>query len=123
MTEIANPLTAPQRLRALALANDVRRARSILKRRVAGGELDAARVVVACPREAAGMRLADLLVCQRGWGQTRSRDFLDRLSLPEHKPIGSLTERQRRVVAALLATRAAETPTVSFPRPARSRTA
>lgn len=91
-----------QPLRALELANQVRRERAELKARVADGEVTAADVVLTCPLEAAGMQVGQLLISQRGWGQARCRSLLLRAAVREDKPLGSLTERQRRVVAALL---------------------
>jgi hypothetical protein len=91
-----------QSMQALQRANHVRRARSALKRRVAGGQLAPADVVLACPSEVTGMPIVQLLASQRGWGDVRSRALLARLALREDKPIGSLTDRQRRAVASLL---------------------
>lgn len=87
---------------ALQLANGVRRARSVLKARVADGQLAAAEVILICPSEIASMPVAQLLASQRGWGEARSRAFLAQVAVGEDESIGSLTERQRRVVAALL---------------------
>jgi hypothetical protein len=80
----------------------VRRARSELKARVGEGQLAAAEIILACPPQISGMPLAQLLGSQRGWGEARSRAFLARVAVREDKPIGSLTERQRRALAALL---------------------
>ncbi|MBA2637360.1 MAG: hypothetical protein H0U79_03905 [Solirubrobacterales bacterium] len=89
-------------MRALARANEVRLARADLKRRVAGGQLPAADVVRACPAEAEGMAIADLLASQRRWGHNRARRFLADVPLSETKTLGSMTERQRRELHALL---------------------
>ena len=94
--------TRSQPAQALQLANRVRRARSLLKARVADGHLAAAEVILTCPSEAAGMPVAQLLASQRGWGEARSRALLARVAVREDKSIGSLTERQRRDVASLL---------------------
>lgn len=91
-----------QQLRALQRANRVRQARADLKRRVAGGDVTAAEVVLACPWEAAGMEISDLLMSQRRWGVSRCRRLMTSLGLPEKKEIGTLTERQRTVLAAVL---------------------
>ena len=93
---------APQHLRALQRANEVRLARAELKRRVAEGELTASEVVLDAPWEASSMAIADLLMSQRRWGRTRCRRFLASVPLSETKTIGSLTERQRRAVATQL---------------------
>jgi hypothetical protein len=101
----ANGTTAaasPQHMKALELANQVRLARATLKRRVGAGELTAAEVVVTCPWEVDSMLIMDLLMSQRRWGRTRCRKFLTSIQMSETKSIGSLTERQRRTLAALL---------------------
>jgi anti-anti-sigma factor len=92
----------PQPLRALERANNLRVARSQLKRRIAEGELTAGEVVLASPWEAATMTLCDLLRCQRQWGERRAHRVLMRLAISETKTIGSLTDRQRHAVAACL---------------------
>ncbi|UGS37987.1 hypothetical protein [Capillimicrobium parvum] len=101
---IASATTAgdPQHLRALQRANEVRLARAELKRRVAEGELTAADVVLESPWQAESMTVADLLISQRRWGRTRCRRFLAHATLTETKTIGSLTDRQRRMVAEQL---------------------
>jgi hypothetical protein len=92
----------PQHLQALQRANAVRLARAELKRRVADGDVTAAEVILGSPWEADSMTVSDLLTSQRRWGSTRCRKFLQCLSIPENKTIGSMTDRQRRVLAALL---------------------
>ena len=73
-----------------------------LKRRVAMAEIDIAEVILDCPWEAESMAVADLLMSQRRWGQTRCRKFLAQIPMSEKKTIGTMTERQRRTLAALL---------------------
>lgn len=92
----------PQHMRALARANEVRLARAELKRRVADGELSVSKIILECPWEAASMTISDLLLSQRRWGDARCRKFLHGMSIPETKPLGSLTERQRRVLASMV---------------------
>lgn len=92
----------PQYMRALERANQVRLARASLKRRVALGELDVGEVILGCPWEAESMAVADLLMSQRRWGQTRCRKFLSQIPMSEKKTIGSMTERQRRTLAIML---------------------
>ncbi len=93
---------APQHLRALAQANRVRLARAELKRQVADDEVSVADVVLSCPWEAESMAIADLLMSQHRWGRTRCRRFLAALPMTETKTIGSMTDRQRRALAAML---------------------
>jgi hypothetical protein len=92
----------PQRVKALARANRVRQARAELKRRIAGGHVSAAEVILFHPSELEGMPVADVLMSQRYWGGTRCRRLLLAAGLHENKPIGSMTERQRRALAARL---------------------
>jgi hypothetical protein len=94
---------APQHMRALARANQVRLARAELKRKVAVQEIDAGDVILNCPWEAHSMAVADLLMSQRRWGQTRCRRFLAQIPMSEKKTVGSMTERQRQTLAAMLA--------------------
>ena len=93
---------APQHMRALAQANRVRLARAELKRQVADGETTVAGIVLDCPWEADSMEIADLLVSQHRWGRTRCRRFLASIPMSETKTIGSMTDRQRRALAARL---------------------
>jgi hypothetical protein len=89
-------------MQALQRANEVRLARAELKRRVAEGEVSTGEVILSCPWEAASMTIADLLLSQRRWGTTRCRKFLAGVGVPETKTVGSLTDRQRRALAAMV---------------------
>ena len=103
MTHTTFPATPePQRLRALERANEIRLARASLKRQIARGETSAAQVLQDCPDEAASWPIGDLLMSQRRWGVTRCRKFLSRNQIVETKPVGTLTERQRRLLVASL---------------------
>jgi hypothetical protein len=93
----------PQYMRALERANEVRLARAALKRRVAFGKVDVAEVILYCPWEARSMAVGELLMSQRRWGQIRCRKFLSQIPLSERKEIGSMTERQCRALAVMLA--------------------
>lgn len=89
----------PQHMRALERANIVRLARAERKREIGRGELTAAEAVRSMPWELETMTLAELLTSQRRWGRTRARKFLMPLSLNENKALGTLTPRQRRLLA------------------------
>jgi hypothetical protein len=102
MEQTAMVTAEPQRLRALERANEVRLARAELKRRIADGGVSAAEVILAPPCEALSWPVCDLLMSQRRWGNTRCRKFLTRNQITETKPVGALTERQRRVLATQL---------------------
>jgi hypothetical protein len=94
--------TGPQYMRALERANEVRLARAELKRKVAFGEIDVAEVILYCPWEAQSMAMGELLMSQHRWGQTRCSKFLSQIPMSEKKAIGSMTERQCRMLAAML---------------------
>jgi hypothetical protein len=102
MNATATIAPAPQHLRALHRANEVRLARAELKRRVATGEISASAVILEAPWEACSMSVADLLMSQRRWGLQRCRRLLCQVPVSETKTVGSLTERQRRALAELL---------------------
>ena len=99
---------APQHMRALAQANRVRLARAELKRQVAEGETTVGDIVLECPWEAESMAIADLLLSQHRWGRTRCRRFLASIPMSETKTVGSMTDRQRRALAARLSGDVAE---------------
>jgi hypothetical protein len=93
---------APQHMQALQRANEVRLARAELKRRVAEGDISAGEVILTSPWEVASMTIGELLVSQHRWGSTRCRKFLGEIGMPETKTVGSMTERQRNVLAAMI---------------------
>jgi hypothetical protein len=93
---------APQHMRALQRANEVRLARAELKRSVAHGRVSVADVVLSPPWEAESMSIADLLMSQRRWGITRCRKLLQAIPMSENKTVGSMTERQRCALASML---------------------
>ena len=93
---------APQHMQALQRANKVRLARAVLKRKVAEGAIPVSDVILTCPWEAASMTIAELLGSQRRWGTTRCSKFLAEIGLPETKTVGSMTTRQRSVLAAMV---------------------
>jgi hypothetical protein len=105
----ATTIPAPQHMRALARANKVRLARAELKRRIAHGEVAVADIVLMSPWEAESMTISDLLMSQRRWGSTRCRKLLQTIPMSENKTVGSMTDRQRRILAALLAPSASTT--------------
>ena len=97
---IASP--GERQLDALRRVDEVRLARAELKRKIGLGTLPVAEVVLTCPWEAASMTIAELLRSQRRWGTTRAGKFLAGIGMPETKTLGSMTERQRCLLASLL---------------------
>jgi hypothetical protein len=102
MGDVATSNAGPQHLQALEYANRVRLARAELKRQVASDETSVAAVVLESPWEAESMEISHLLMSQRRWGRARCRRLLVSLGLPENKQVGTLTERQRFALAAVL---------------------
>jgi hypothetical protein len=95
----------PQHMQALARANRVRLARAELKRSIGRGEVAVAEVIRECPWETESMTLAELLTSQRRWGRTRARKLLQAVALSENKKLGTLTPRQRALLASALGSR------------------
>ena len=102
MSATATIAPGPQYMQALARANEVRLARAELKRRVASGAITVAEVLLGEHWEAENMTISDLLMSQRRWGHTRCRKLLVQVPVPENKTVGSMTQRQRSALAALL---------------------
>jgi hypothetical protein len=73
-----------------------------MKRRIGAGELGAAEVIMDCPWEAHSMSISDVLMSQKRWGRARCRRLLLSIGVPENKPVGTLTERQRMALARVL---------------------
>jgi hypothetical protein len=91
-----------QCMQALARANQVRLARAALKRDIRAGRRQVTDVVLDSPWEADSMSLSELLCSQRRWGRARSRKLLSSAALSEGKRLGTLTERQRRILVGAL---------------------
>ena len=106
MGDTASAVGGQQHLRALERANRVRLARAELKRQIASSEISASQVILECPWQATSMSISDLLMCQRRWGRARCRRLLMSLAVPENKQIGTLTDRQRGALSAMLSVRA-----------------
>ncbi len=102
MGESAGSDVGQQRFQALERANRVRLARADIKEKVRDDQLSAAEVVLSCPWQIHGMSISDLLMSQRRWGLSRCRRLLMSVGIPEDKRIGTLTERQRVALVAVL---------------------
>jgi hypothetical protein len=102
MTQTAILTSDPQRDAALKRANEVRLARAALKRRIALGDMSAAEVILGLPDEVMSWPVCELLRSQRRWGNQRCVKFLKRNEIPERKHIGTLTLRQRELLATQL---------------------
>jgi hypothetical protein len=91
-----------QCMEALARANEVRLARAALKRDISAGRRSVVEVINESPWEAESMGLSELLCSQRRWGRARSRKLLASAALGEGKKVGTMTERQRRILVAAM---------------------
>ena len=91
-----------QRLAALRLANDVRRARAELKRQIADGVVSVAETLRHPSTVAARCSVLELLMSQRRWGRRKSAKFLAACAISESKSVGDLTERQRELLVEQL---------------------
>ena len=100
------PMPDIQRSRALAHANRVRGERARLKRALANGQRHASEVISNPPFNLMSMPVGQIVGSQRGWGPIRSRRLLQSAAVPEGKHVGTLTERQRRAILAMLESRA-----------------
>jgi hypothetical protein len=102
VNRITQPAPDRQRRIALKRANRVRAARAELKQRLRSGEIAAAEVALRGSRETDTMTVGTLLLSQPGWGPSRSTSMLQSVCLSETKTLGSMTERQRVMLAAVL---------------------
>jgi hypothetical protein len=110
MGEFATLAPDQQHLRALQEANRVRLARAEMKRAIAAGGIAAEDVILSCPWQAHSMSISDLLMSQKRWGRARCRRLLMSIGVPENKQVGTLTERQRVALAAVLSAKTAPPP-------------
>jgi hypothetical protein len=91
-----------QRLQALRRANEVRLARAATKRKIAAGTMSVIEAIGSDSSEISRMAVSELLLSQRSWGTARCRGLLMAVPLSETKTVGSMTARQRSLLAALL---------------------
>jgi hypothetical protein len=96
--------TREQSLAALARADEIRLGRASLKREIAAlpqhdGERRVAELLLDPPEVVVSAEVDAVLCWTRGWGSRRVRRFLVANRVAEMKPVGSLTERQRRMLA------------------------
>jgi hypothetical protein len=93
---------ARQRDAALTLANDVRVARAQLKRDMKAGRVRLADVLLEPPACTAKMPLVDLLTAAPKVGRVKADGLLADARLSGSRPVGGLTDRERRRFAELL---------------------
>ncbi len=115
MGETATIDAGQQHLRALEHANRVRLARAEMKRGIATGQLGVVDVIVDCPWQVESMSISDLLMSQKRWGRARCRRLLTSIGIPENKPVGKLTDRQRSAAADVLRSKRPSAPRSESP--------
>jgi hypothetical protein len=91
-----------QTMKALGLANHVRRTRALYKKAVRLGDLDVAELLTDIPAECRTMTLDELLRSQNQWGRLRTDRFCHHLHLWPYRPLGKLTAYQRRRIIEAL---------------------
>ena len=102
MGESAGSDAGQQRFAALKSANRVRLARAELKRKIRTGQLSAAQILHESPWPVQRMPVSEVLMSQKRWGIQRCRRVLIPIGIPENKPVGTLTDRQRVALVAVL---------------------
>jgi hypothetical protein len=95
-------------MRALQVANEVRLARSRLKKQVGLGQVSVVQVIGDCPQEVRTMTVVELLDSQRRWGGKRCRNFLNAISMSETRKLGELTPRERNCLIESVSPRRAD---------------
>ncbi len=91
-----------QRRDALERANHVRLNRAAMKRDLAAGRVSITDVLADPPDYTLSLPIGELLASQRGWGAFRVQRFLKAVEMTATKRLGSLTERQRDLLADML---------------------
>jgi hypothetical protein len=91
-----------QRFDALARANEVRIARSHLKRDLAAGTIDLVRLLSDPPVCAQTAMVRDLLLAVRKVGPARVNRAFARCRIADTKTVGGLSDRQRAALIRLL---------------------
>lgn len=87
-----------QPLEALALANEIRRARGALKRDVRNGTASVEAILTDPPECVVTMPIYELLMAQHRWGHMTAMHVLRGCGLSESKRIGEATMRQRLLI-------------------------
>jgi hypothetical protein len=89
---------------SLQRANEVRLARVAQRRDVKAGEVEVTELLDDPPSLIYSLKVIDLLMWEPGIGESRARDILAASGeIRETKPVGELTERQRRVLCQQIA--------------------
>jgi hypothetical protein len=95
----------PQHMKALGRANEIRLQRAQIKRDIRDNDRVLLRVLHDPPSCVMTAAISELLSSQTRWAATRTRKFLQTLSINEHRTVEDLTNRQREAIAAALEAR------------------
>lgn len=87
--------TLDQRREALLRANEIRRRRSVLKRDLRAGRVDATSFLLDVPDWVETMKVFDLLLPIPRYGRVRVNKLLQQCQISPSKTIGGMSERQR----------------------------
>lgn len=106
MSTVAVPeRTDDQRLGALRIANQIRAKRKRLKDDLKSGDRSVVSVIAKPPPFALSMRAYDLLLATPKVGKVKADAIIRHARISPSKTLGGLTERQRRELVALIASR------------------
>jgi hypothetical protein len=97
--------TQQQRMTALQKANDIRVRRSNFKRDVKAGRvpiITTYKYILEPPDWLATMKILDLILSMPTYGRVRSNKVLVRVRMSPSKTLGSLSDRQRYEIVAML---------------------
>jgi len=91
-----------QRLRSLQQANEIRSARAQLKRDLASGRIELARILARPPEFAKTAKVRDLLLFLPKVGPVKAGRMLAQCRIAHAKTLGGLSDRQRAAPIDLL---------------------
>jgi hypothetical protein len=90
----------PQHLKALEFANHVRLKRAAIRRDITAGRVSPIELLEGeIPPELKAMTLGKFLRAMKSWGPTKVDRLLGYCALDDKRTLGSLSERQRRLIA------------------------
>lgn len=96
--------TDPVQVRsAIRKANDVRTSRARLKRDLARGRANLAKVLLEPPPFLLRADIFTLLKCAPGVGEGRARRILRTVQVSENLPVEKVTERKRKLIVETIA--------------------
>lgn len=91
-----------QRMRALALANEVRSERAELKRRMKARRVSIGELLLEPPDYLLTAKVFDLLLAVPKYGRVKANKILRDCKVSPTKTVGGLSERQRGEMVALI---------------------